>query len=176
MFRPSSCPTRLILGLPEIGSLSRASLMLSRWKLRRRGSGRKTLVVTVAARRNLPGTQWRRPLSSFRSAARRSGTGCSTAVLDPEPFARLPATMVSGPGCKRRFTSSRCTRVPGLQLEILKASTAGEIDAAFERRRASDARLRRHARTPRPTRMSRFKMCVGNIQISKFVHTIVGKN
>jgi len=24
------------------------------------------------------------------------------------------------------------TRVPGLQLEILKASTAGEIDAAFE--------------------------------------------
>jgi hypothetical protein len=94
----------------------------------------------------------------------------------PGAIARLPATMVSGPGCKRRFTSSRCTRVPGLQLEILKASTAGEIDAAFERRRASDARLRRHARTPRPTRMSRFKMCVGNIQISKFVHTIVGKN
>src|SRR6516165_453360 len=39
---------------------------------------------------------------------------------------------------------------------------------------------RRAIASPRPNssthRMSRFKMCVGNIQISNFVHAIVGKN
>jgi hypothetical protein len=58
--------------------------------------------AVVVSGRILPSTRWRRPLNSFRSATRRSGRGCSTALYSaPRAIARLPATMAFGSAVMR---------------------------------------------------------------------------
>jgi len=66
----------------------------------KRAAGEDTLVVTVAAtRRDLPGTQRRRPLTVSRVRRDVLGQVVRRQCIRPGAIARLPATMAFGPGC-----------------------------------------------------------------------------